>query len=79
MAAEEKFGNHLAFARLRLEEIMENTVDEDTGVTTFAYEQLGELVRRFEKAKDATADHLMELEKDFDCIKRWRAKCKGSI
>ena len=32
------------------------------------YEQIGELIKRLEKSKDATADYLMETDKDLEYI-----------
>lgn len=79
MAAEEKFTKLIAVAELRLKEIRENAADEDTGDVSLAYEQLGELIKRVEKAKEATTDLLMEQDKDFDYIKQWTEKYKGAI
>ena len=66
---EEKFNKQLTIAKLKLEDIQELSTSEDSEDVLTAYDQLGELVKRLEKCKDATVDYFMESDKELDYIK----------
>ena len=76
---EEKFKRQLAIAEVKLEEIIEISKSEDTGDIASAYEQIGELIKRLEKSKDDTAEHLLESETELEKVKQWTVQQKGSI
>lgn len=76
---EVKFGRQLAVAALQLEEIRELSGSEDKEDVVTAYEQLMELIKRLEKAKDQTIDYLLDSDKGLDFIKQWTAEQKKLI
>ena len=76
---EEKFRKQLEIAKIKLEEIVELSNSEDAEDVSVAYEQIGELVKRLEKAKDATTDCLMEEDKDLEYIKQWTTDHKEDL
>ena len=78
-ASEDKYEKQLAFAEMRLDEIMEEATKDGTGDVAFACEQQGQIIKRMENAREATVDSLMEAEKDINYIKQWTAKCKASL
>ena len=76
---EEKFNKQLTIAKLKLEDIQELSTSEDSEDVSTAYDQLGELVKRSEKWKDATVDYFMESDKELDYIKTWTTDRKAQI
>ena len=74
---EEKFNKQLTIAKLKLEDIQELSTSEDSEDVSTAYDQLGELVKRLEKWKDATVDYFMESDKELDYIKTWTTDRKA--
>ena len=76
---EEKFNKQLTIAKLKLEDIQELSTSEDSEDVSTAYDQLGELVKRLEKWKDATVDYFMESDKELDYIKTWTTDRKAQI
>lgn len=74
-----KFGKQLAVAALQLEEICELSGSGDKEDVFTAYEQLMELIKRLEKAKDKIINYLLELDKGLDFIKQWTVEQKRLI
>ena len=66
-------------AKLKLHEIEEILASGNAEDVFGAYEQIGELIKRLEKSKDATADYLMEADKDLEYIKQWTMDPKEDI
>lgn len=69
----------LAVAALQLEEIRELSGSGDKEDVFTAYEQLMELIKRLEKAKDKIINYLLELDKGLDFIKQWTVEQKQLI
>ena len=76
---EEKFSRQLTLAELKLEEIVELSGSENTRDISFAYEQIEELIKRLEKAKNDTAEYFLETDRDLEYVKKWTTIQKGSI
>jgi len=74
-----KFGKQLAVAALQLEEIHELSGSGDKEDVFTAYEQLMELIKHLEKAKDKIINYLLELDKGLDFIKQWTVEQKRLI
>lgn len=74
-----KFSKQLAVAALQLEEIRELSGSGDKEDVFTAYEQLMELIKRLEKAKDKIINYLLELDKGLDFIKQWTVEQKRLI
>ena len=79
MATEVKFKTLLAVSELRLNEIEEFIVSEDIDDIKNAYEQLDELIKRLEKAKNDTIEYLVEQGKELEFMKDWAAMQKGVL
>ena len=73
MATEVKFKTLLAVSELRIKEIEGFIVSEDIGDIKNAYEQLDELIKRLEKAKNDTIEYLVEQGKELEFMKDWAA------
>ena len=69
MATEVKFKTLLAVSELRLNEIEEFIFSEDIDDVKNAYEQLHELIKRLEKAKNDTIEYLVEQGKELEFMK----------
>ena len=76
---EDKFRKQLEVVKLKLDEIVEILASGNTENISGTYEQIGELIKRLEKLKDTTADHLMETDKDLEYIKQWTMDHKEDI
>ena len=68
---EDKFRKQLEVVKLKLDEIVEILASGNTEDISETYEQIGELIKRLEKSKDATADYLMGR------IKTWSTSNNG--
>ena len=66
-------------SELRLNEIEEFIVSEDIDDIKNAYEQLDELIKRLEKAKNDTIEYLVEQGKELEFMKDWAATQKGVL
>ena len=73
MATEVKFKTLLAVSELRIKEIEGFIVSEDIDDIKNAYEQLDELIKRLEKAKNDTIEYLVEQGKELEFMKDWAA------
>ena len=76
---EDKFRKQLEVAKLKLDEIEEILASGNAEDISGTYEQIGELIKRLEKSKDATADYLMETGKDLEYIRQWTMDHKEDI
>ena len=76
---EDKFRKQPEVAKLKLDEIEEILASGNAEDVSGAYEQIGELITRLEKSKDATADYFMETDKDLEYIKQWRLDHKENM
>ena len=76
---EDKFRKQLEVAKLKLDEIEETLASGNAEDISGTYEQIGELIKRLEKSKDATADYLMETDKDLEYIRQWTMDHKEDI
>lgn len=76
---EGKFRKQLEVAKLKLDEIEETLASGNAEDISGTYEQIGELIKRLEKSKDATADYLMETDKDLEYIRQWTMDHKEDI
>jgi hypothetical protein len=79
MATEVKFKMLLAVSELRLKEIEEFIDSEDIDDVKNAYEQLDELIKRLEKAKNDTIEYLVEQGNDLEFMKSWAGTQKGVL
>ena len=73
MATEVKFKTLLAVSELGLNEIEAFIVSEDIDDIKNAYEQLDELIKRLDKAKNDTIEYLVEQGKELEFMKDWAA------
>ena len=69
----------LAVSELRLKEIEEFIDSEDIDDVKNAYEQLDELIKRLEKAKNDTIEYLVEQGNDLEFMKSWAGTQKGVL
>lgn len=76
---EDKFRKQLEVAKLKLDEIEETLASGNAEDISGTCEQIGELIKRLEKSKDATADYLMETDKDLEYIRQWTMDHKEDI
>ncbi len=79
MATQVKFKTLLAVSELRLKEIEEFIDSEDIDDVKNAYEQLDELIKRLEKAKNDTIEYLVEQGNDLEFMKSWAGTQKGVL
>lgn len=59
---EDKFTKQLAIAKLKVKPILQLSAREHPEDVSLAYEQIGELIKRLERSKQATGDYLMETD-----------------
>jgi hypothetical protein len=79
MATEAKFKTLLAVSELRLKEIEEFIGSEDIDDVKSAYEQIDELIKRVEKAKNDTIEYLVEQGNDLEFMTTWAGTQKGVL
>ena len=77
MATEEKFSKHIALAEIKMNDLM--LTEKDSGELAIALESSEDILKRLEKFKDATADYLLEIDKELSYIQDWSEKAKNAI
>ncbi len=79
MAAENKYNQELAAAKIALEDIEETLESEDKEDVDHGYNRINEIIKKLKSSTDHSTEHMLGEERSIEEVREWNQRQRRDI